>query len=70
MKLATIEYNGNKSVAVLKNGEVYLLPKDQFPGSMLEWIQGGPGLTNRRESPWRNRVQPVAASKSKNLADP
>ena len=38
MKLATIEYNGKKSVAVLENDQAYLLPKDQFPGSMLEWI--------------------------------
>jgi 2-keto-4-pentenoate hydratase/2-oxohepta-3-ene-1,7-dioic acid hydratase in catechol pathway len=68
MKLATIEYNEKKSVAVLQNDQAYLLPKDQFPGSMLEWIQGGPSLLEQaRIALAHNRVQPVASSKVKIL---
>ena len=70
MRLATIEYNEKHLVAVVQNDQVYLLPKDQFPASMLGGITGRTGpASNKPAELWRTTVSsPFPCNRVKFLA--
>ncbi len=44
MKLATIQVNQQKSVALLSGSQALLFPLDEFPSEMMGWIKGGDSL--------------------------